>query len=118
MASQISTASCSTSPGSGKCWVNSRYDDTASRSAPGNTARLRTPVVPASMAITKLLVTVCNLVGAGQRFFLFGRLLGPLDVRLVGAGRARVAVAAGAAAALRANSASVSARNSLTVLRA
>ena len=50
-ARQISVASCSTQPGCGKCWVNSWYDATAGRPST-NTARLRTPVVPASIAIT------------------------------------------------------------------
>jgi hypothetical protein len=54
--SQISRASCSTQPGSGKCWVNSRYDATTGRPAampPRCTALVRTPVVPASMATTQ-----------------------------------------------------------------
>ena len=51
-ASQISTASCSTHPGRGKCWVNSRYDETPARRPSSGTVRLRIPVVPASMAMT------------------------------------------------------------------
>jgi hypothetical protein len=50
-ASQISRGSCSTQPGRGKCWVNSRYADTDGRPS-ANTARLRIPVVPASIATT------------------------------------------------------------------
>ncbi len=52
-ASQISTASCSTQPGRGKCWVNSRYAATAGRPS-AKTARLRMPVVPASIATTQV----------------------------------------------------------------
>src|SRR5207302_1645929 len=50
-ADQISSGSCSTHPGRGKCWANSRYAHP--RGVPWwSTARLRTPVVPASMAMT------------------------------------------------------------------
>ena len=48
---QISSASCSTQPGWGKCWVNSSYarpTGIPSRSM----AKARTPVVPASIATT------------------------------------------------------------------
>ena len=50
-ASQISLASCSTHPGLGKCWVNSRYANPAAVPS-SRTANERTPVVPASMAST------------------------------------------------------------------
>src|SRR6185436_18697603 len=50
-AARMSSASCSTQPGCGKCWGNSRYAIAPGRpSAP--TARVRTPVVPASSART------------------------------------------------------------------
>ena len=50
-ASQMSFASCSTQPGCGKCWGNSRYDQP--QGAPdSSTAKARMPVVPASIAIT------------------------------------------------------------------
>ena len=53
-ASQISTGSCSTHPGSGKCCVNSRYFHP--HGVPeSSTANARTPVVPASMAMTTAL---------------------------------------------------------------
>ena len=60
VASQISSASCSTQPGSGKCWVNSRYDQP--RGVPSSsTANARTPVVPASMA------TITDIGAAGSQ---------------------------------------------------
>ena len=52
IASQISIASCSTQPGCGKCCVNSSYSATLGEPS-ANTARLRTPVVPASRAMTQ-----------------------------------------------------------------
>ncbi len=50
-ASQISDGSCSTRPGIGKCWVNSRCAESTARPSSSN-AMVRTLVVPASMAST------------------------------------------------------------------
>src|SRR5918993_773676 len=47
----MSSGSCSTHPGRGKCCGNSRYAYPAGDPS-GRTAKLRTPVVPASIAIT------------------------------------------------------------------
>jgi hypothetical protein len=54
-ASQIWPASCSTHPGRGKCWGNSRYAE-AVGSPRRSKAMARTPVVPASTAITTAMV--------------------------------------------------------------
>ncbi len=88
---QISAASCSTQPGWGYHCVNSRYAATGGRSS-ANTARLRTPVVPASMAITHVRLVTVVTVSAGRRRAQRRRLPGrfarpPPDVRRVGAGR-------------------------------
>ena len=54
VARQMSSGSCSTQPGRGKCCGNSRYE--CARGSPSSpTAKARTPVVPASMAITQLM---------------------------------------------------------------
>ena len=50
--SQISRASCSTQPGRGKCWWNSRYARPAGRPRSSNTMHV-VPVVPWSIARIK-----------------------------------------------------------------
>ena len=71
-ASQISTASCSTQPGSGEVLGELAVATRSAARPPGNTARLRTPVVPASMAMTQLSVSVTTRSRRAQcqRFFL------------------------------------------------
>src|SRR5690349_20156023 len=53
--SQISSASCSTQPGSGKCWVNSRWLSATIRPVASNNSE-RELVVPASSARMNLWV--------------------------------------------------------------
>ena len=53
-ASQISAASCSTRPGIGKYWGNSRWAEATTRPEASN-AMVRTLVVPASMASTTVM---------------------------------------------------------------
>ena len=80
------------SPGCGKYCVNSRYAATVGRPS-ANTARLRTPVVPASIAITHVRLVTAVTVSAGrrrvQRRRLPGRFARPprRTSRRVGAGR-------------------------------
>ncbi len=77
--SQISVASCSTQPGWGKCWVNSRYDQATLRPEWSN-AMARTPVVPASMAMTTAMPE--TLFRRGHRLRRRG-LLGRFESRQV-----------------------------------
>ncbi len=69
----------------GKYCVNSRYAATGGRSS-ANTARLRTPVVPASMAITHVRLVTAVTVSAGRRACSAAAVAGP--VRAPPAGRA------------------------------
>ena len=75
-ASQISVASCSTQPGRGKCWANSRYGRHARCAVGGHR-----PAADAGRA------GVDGDHAAHRRFDLADRL-GPVAVRRVGAGRA------------------------------
>ena len=89
-ASQISSASCSTQPGRGKCWVNSRYDATLGRAVDEHGA-----AADAGRAGID-----GHHAGGHRRLPFVGRFL-PADVRRVGAGRGRPASAATSADAAR-----------------
>ena len=95
-ACQISCASCSTHPDCGKCWVELaiRRDR---RPPIANTARVRTPVVPASRARTQLwsmsIDSESRRTGPASgawRAACSDAVMGLSTVRFVGAGRAAV----------------------------
>src|SRR5687767_12774540 len=73
VASRMSSGSCSTHPGWGKCWGNSRYDQ--ARGCPcSSTANDRTPVVPASIATTTLM-SRGSLLQVVEHLLVLGGLL-------------------------------------------